>query len=333
MSARAINRHPIVVLATLALSASAVAQQGAGVPMSHTYRNPTALETVQWLPRAVADHRIRYGDDSLKFGDLRLPASPAQGRFPVVVVIHGGGWKAGWTLDHTARMAEALTAIGIATWNVEFWRLNNPGGGWPGTFLSLANATDHVRKLAAQYPLDLDRVVALGHSSGGHLALWLGARKRLPGGSPLHTPQPLALRGVVSLAGLPDLQGALEQGKRTDILDLLQVPDAQQAMPRLAQASPKSLLPLGTRQSLIVGTRDDAWRVGTTRRYAEQAAAAGDAVRLEVLEGANHFDVIDTCGPAWPVIVREVLTLLGDSPKEGDRRLALAQDCARGSGR
>src|SRR5579872_5792979 len=130
------------------------------------------LETA--APRA--DARLRYGPDPLHFGDLRLPGGT--GPHPVVVMVHGGFWRARFNLEYAGHLCAALAALGIATWNVEYRRLGDTGGGWPGTLLDVAAAADHLRTLAAPYHLDLSRVVAMGHSAGGHLALWLAARRR-----------------------------------------------------------------------------------------------------------------------------------------------------------
>ena len=275
------------------------------------FRNPTGIEATTWLPEAQPDRRIRYAVDSpAQFGDLRLPAgrAPAAGH-PVAVVIHGGAWHADWTSEYTSPFAEALTDAGIATWNIEFRRIGNRGGGYPGTFTDVGRATDFLRTLAEAYPLDLGRVVVVGHSSGGHLALWVAGRTRLPQRSVLRGPDPLLLRGVISLAGVNDLEGALALGDRTDVLELIGT-GAAAAGARLATTSPRRLLPIGVPQVLIVGTRDEAWRIEMTRSYAAAAAGAGDEVELLELEGANHADVVDPYGPAPAVTARAVLSMV-----------------------
>jgi acetyl esterase/lipase len=172
----------------------------------------------------------------------------------------------------------------------------------------VGQATDFLRTLAVSYPLDLSRIVAVGHSSGGHLALWVAGRRRLPEGSALREPDPLPLAGVVSLAGVNDLEAAMALGNRTDVLDLLGTGPAA-AGARLATTSPRRLLPLGVPQALIVGTLDDAWRIEMTRRYAAAASQAGDEVELLVLKGANHADVVDPHGPVPGMTARAVLLL------------------------
>jgi acetyl esterase/lipase len=276
-----------------------------------SFRNPTAAEASTWLPASGPDRRIRYaGTSPVQYGDLRLPRRrpPAAGH-PVAVVIHGGAWHADWTSDYTAPLAEALAEAGIASWNIEFRRLGNRGGGYPGTFSDVAAATDFLRTLAGTYPLDLSRIVVVGHSSGGHMALWLAARGQLPDAGGLRGRDPLPLAGVVSLAGVNDLDDALALGGRTDVLDLVGAGRVA-AEGRLATTSPGRLLPLGVPQVLIVGTRDEPWRIEMTRRYAAAAAEAGDRVDLRILEGANHADVVDPHGPAPTLIARAVQSLV-----------------------
>lgn len=292
-------------------------REGHGGQIDKTFLNPTAYDTIDWLPQAPADHRIKYiSNNSLTYGDLRLPNGHKGHRgYPVVVFVHGGGWTDAWGLDYVAPLVEALTGAGIATWNIEFRRIGSTGGAYPGTFLDVAMATDYLRVLAPIYNLDLKRVVVSGHSSGGHLALWLGSRAKIPPTSPLYIANPLIPMGVVSLAGIPDLQGALEQGGRTDVLTLLNVATPAAAIPLYPTTSPIAMLPTGVPTSHIVGTLDNPWRVAITYDYQAQATLLGDPIpRVFNPVGANHFDVVDPCGPAWPTIVNEELLMLGEKP-------------------
>jgi acetyl esterase/lipase len=240
----------------------------------------------------------RYGDAPSQHGALHLP--DGAGPHPVVVLVHGGFWWARY--DRTLMTPLALDVVrrGWAAWNIEYRRVGEPGGGWPGTFEDAAAAVDHLATLVADEaaPLDIDRVVAMGHSAGGHLALWLAARVGLPTGAPGADPV-IALRGAVSLAGVADLRAGCEAGLGGGACaDLLggsptDVPD------RYAVASPAARLPLGVAQVIVHGDADQLVPVDLGRRYAEAARAAGDQVEWLELPGVGHFEVIDPGHPAW----------------------------------
>src|SRR5206468_4180912 len=193
------------------------------------------------IPPPPADARLAYGTDAFQFGDLRLPEGA--GSHPVAVVIHGGFWRAAYNLEYMGSLCGAFARAGLASWNVEYRRIGNPGGAWPGTFQDVAMAADYLRSIAIRYRLDLSRVIALGHSAGGHLALWLGSRSKLAADSPGYTSDPLPLAGIVSLAGVADLKRSWElRLSHAVVADLLggspgDVPDLYQV------ASPIELLP------------------------------------------------------------------------------------------
>src|SRR3954453_11988716 len=156
-------------------------------------------------PRQQADAHIPYGGDSNQFGNLWLPAG--KGPFAVVVLIHGGCWRA--ELPGTILMdymAADLRAKGVAVWNLEYRRIGHPGGGYPGTFLDVATGVDKLRDLATARHLDLSRVVVAGHSAGGHLTAWIAGRGRLPRTSPLYVAKPLSIRAAVTIDGINDLK-------------------------------------------------------------------------------------------------------------------------------
>jgi len=252
------------------------------------------------LPQPPADHTIAYGPAPQQVAELRLPKG--RGPHPVVLVIHGGCWQVPWAFDQVRALAAALTAEDFATWSLEYRRIGDPGGGWPGTLEDVARGADHLREVAKAHPLDLDRVVVLGHSAGGHLALWLAARHRLPKDSPLRGEPPLPVRGVVTLAGITDLRaGAAGRVCGEAIPQLLGGPPEARAF-RLGQASPIELVPLGVPQRLLVGARDAIVPAEQARAYAAAATAAGDAVEVRVLEGAGHFEPVDPGSSAYPAV-------------------------------
>ncbi len=256
--------------------------------------------------------RFHYGDTPWQFGELRLPSG--EGPHPVVVVVHGGGWQSRTNLGYMRPVAEALTRRGLATWTVEYRRVGNPGGGWPGTFEDVARSTDYLRLLAAAQPLDLQRVVSVGHSSGGHLALWLAGRRRLTDPRLALGESGVAVRGAVSLAGISDLTAhwnLQREAGRLNLISPLLGGDPDQVPDRVALASPAELLPLGVPQVLVHGDADVAVPFGQSKAYADRARALGDPVRLVELPGLGHMDVVDVTGPAWNRVEQEIRDLLG----------------------
>jgi acetyl esterase/lipase len=273
-------------------------------------------QQVNKLPSSPAGHRLHYGSDPLQFGELRIPQS--SGRHPVVVVIHGGCWKHRHgelvaDLQNTAPLASALTSLGIATWNIEYRQTDNPGGGWTGTFEDVANAIDHVRVLSKSYPLDLDRVVIVGHSAGGHLGTWAAARHRLPKRSPLFFKEPLRVLGVINLAGPADLESLFpiqEQLCGDSVITKLVGGSPSQVPERYRQASPSKLLPTGVKQVLITGAQDKLIPPRLGQDYEAEAKKAGDDVTFFAVENAAHFEVIAPGSLAWPKVEEAVLSML-----------------------
>jgi acetyl esterase/lipase len=258
--------------------------------------------------------RLSYGPETLQFGELHLPIS--QEVHPVVILIHGGFWRNPYDYTLMTSMAEDLAQRGIAAWNIEYRRVGDKGGGWPGTLLDVAEAADYLRTIAARYQLDLNRVVTIGHSAGGHLALWLAARRKIALDYPLavaNSPDspPLSLRGAISLAGVNDLERSwqlnLGSGAATELLggSFSRVPE------RYAAASPAAMLPLGIPQVLVHGTEDDSVPYTMSESYLADAQAAGDNIKLITLEGEDHFVLINIQSAAWGKTVLALRTLLG----------------------
>lgn len=263
-------------------------------------------------PPPPGGERIAYGDHPSQFGELRVPSGP--GPHPVVIYVHGGCWLAQWDLGHAAHACAGLTGAGLATWNIEYRRVGASGDSWPATFLDVSSGADHLRVVAGAYELDPARVVVAGHSAGGHLAMWLAARHRIPRGHPLHTPDPLRPRGAVALAGVLDLIRAHElRVCGTAVEQLLGGTPAAQAE-RYQAASPYELLPLGIRQILIHGRQDDVVPLEISERYRARAHDLADRVDLVLVDAADHFDLGDPRAPAFAAVVRAITTLLFDDP-------------------
>ena len=250
--------------------------------------------------RLPAARQIAYGDHPDQVGNLHLPAV-GEGPWPTVVLVHGGFWKWGWDRTLMTPLARDLAARGFAAWNVEYRRVGQDGGGWPGTLEDAAAAVD---ALAALDGVDGARIVTAGHSAGGHLALWLAARHRIAAGQPGAGPR-VRPCGAVSQAGVTDLVRGAADGLGGDACRaLLGGREPAEAPERYAAASPAALLPLGVPQLLVHGALDDVVPPAQSRDYAAAARAAGDAVELVELAGADHFDVIEADGPAWAAVLR-----------------------------
>jgi acetyl esterase/lipase len=244
-----------------------------------------------------------YGPGSDRFGELWRPTGA--GPWPVAVLLHGGFWRWDRTLALMGPLAADLARRGFAVWNLEYRRVGQPGGGWPGTLEDVAAGLDHLTRLAARERLDLDRLVVAGHSAGGQLALWSAARPGLEAGAPGAGPR--VVPGlVVSLAGVCDLHAGARTGIGEGAVAAFLGAGPDQAPERYRLASPLSRLPLGVPQLLLHGDADPRVPVGQSRAYAAAASAAGDPVELLELAGIDHMTVIDPTSAAWAEVVRQL---------------------------
>jgi acetyl esterase/lipase len=277
---------------------------GALLCMASMARAETDLKE---LAKAPAGQKISYGADPLQFGELHLPEGP--GPHPVVVNIHGGCWLAEYDIAHSRALANALAKEGIAVWNLEYRRVGNDGGGWPGTFLDVANGADYLRVLAKDKPLDLTRVVAMGHSAGGHLALWLAARPKISSSSQIHTKDPLKIAGVVALAPAPELDALHEKKVCGHVVDKLMGGSPEAMSDRYRAAMPSALVPLGTPNILLLGKLDNGFKwVGDA--YAAKVKAADPQMQVIEAAEAGHFEVIDPHSTTWPMVTKTIRDLL-----------------------
>lgn len=279
--------------------------------MHNAQAAPISWNEVAAMPQPAAGIRLSYGDARQQFGELRLPAG--EGPFPVAVLVHGGCWLAAYDYAYFNHLAAALTARGVATWTIEYRRIGDAGGAWPNTLLDVARATDHLRVLAQTQPLDLARVVSIGHSAGGQLALWLAARHKLKPASELYLASPLPLSGAVGLAAITDLASYRigEPESCNAAVDPLMggTPDGQPQ--RYADASPLALLPLGVPHWMVQGGRDTIVPPAAVTAYVDAARRAGDTVTLRMDDGLGHFDPAAPQTALGQQAVAAVLSLLG----------------------
>ena len=252
-----------------------------------------------------ADATIAYGPDKYQKIDVWFPATP--GRHPVVLMVHGGCWQSG-IADRTIMdyIAGDLRAAGVAVWNIDYRGVDRPGGGYPGTFQDAAAAADALAANAAKYHLDTRRVVAVGHSAGGHLVLWLAGRPRLPATSPLHAAHPLRIARVISLGGLPDLEATAadpENGCGTEVVQQL-------TGGSYADTSVPRLLPLGIQQELVNGREDRIIPYRMASDYIAKARAKGDRATLHTVPATGHVELIAPDSAAWAETKRLILAAL-----------------------
>jgi acetyl esterase/lipase len=299
----------IPAVAIIALSSLVWAQNppatSSGTPRLMTPQDLTSV------PAQAPDRRVIYGADANQFAELRVPGGA--GLHPVVVLVHGGCFKTYGSFADLAPVGDVLKGRGIATLNVEYRRVDQAGGGWPNTYLDVGHAVDHVRSLAKEHRLDLSRVVIVGHSAGGHLAMWAAARSRVPRGSALYMANPLAVRGVVDLAGPLDLAANIAgyEGLCRDrvITDLMGGTPAS-VPAHYAEASPIKLLPLGVPQVVVLGEYEEYVPLPLARAYVQAAERAGDRARMILIPGVGHFEIASPRAAIWPTVESAIRSLI-----------------------
>jgi acetyl esterase/lipase len=249
-------------------------------------------------------HVEAYGDGRLQRGEWWIPA--AQGLLPTVVLVHGGFWRPVYDRSLEAPIAADLCGRGFLCWNIDYAASDAP---WPATLLDVAAGYDHLLSGSLADRVDRERIAVVGHSAGGHLALWLAARHRLPAGAPGETTETTARpRLCVAQAPVAALvDGARERLGRGAVEAFVggtpeSVPD------RYAVADPVALLPTGVRTVLLHGLDDDTVPVTQSERYLQAAVAAGDPCSLATYAG-EHFEHLDPSSEAIDLL-RQALTAL-----------------------
>ena len=269
------------------------------------------------------DHRIAYGKDAQqsaeRMGELWLPRSTSNSRHPLVVLIHGGCWRADLPgAELVAFLADELRKQGVAVWSLTYRRIGHAGGGYPGTFHDIAEGVDFLHGIAEKYRLDLSRAVVTGHSAGGHLALWAAAQHRIPAGSPLAHASRVKFKAVIGIAAIPDLAhfaraGAHACGEKTveQLVDgKTRAAASGPANAPFRDTSPAEMLPLGIKQILVHGVFDGIVPPSIGWRYQTRAKETGESIELITLEAAGHFELIAPWTPAGKVVVSKILEAL-----------------------
>ena len=241
-----------------------------------------------------ADRRVPYGSDPNQFVDVRLPSGKAP--HPTVFFIHGGYWRARYDLTHAGHLCAALARAGIATWNIEYRRVGNPGGGWPGTFEDVRGAFRLLRSRGSAKEFDHKRICVAGHSAGGQLALCLAAFEK-------------SVTRVVSLAGVADLRRAWELHLSHDaVVEFLGGPPS--AVPEHYHEASPSERTIHATQKIIHGTADNSVPYEISKSYADAKKKAGEKVELLTLPNIGHFEIVDPQSAVWPKIQSTIQSLL-----------------------
>ncbi len=249
-------------------------------------------------PTPVTPQRYTYGTDASQFAELYLPPSGTTTR-GVVVIIHGGYWRSTYGSELGAPLAQDLVRRGYACWNLEYRRAGN-GGGWPETFDDVAAGIDRLAVAADEHGLDLRSTTALGHSAGGHLAVWAAGRSTLPAGTPGAGTPVVPLMAVVSQAGVLNLREARELGLSDDAVEnFLQAPEDPE---RYRLADPMTAVPLGIPVFAVHGRKDTSVPLSQSESYVAAARRAGATAELTLVPG-DHFALITPGSRAWRVVV------------------------------
>ncbi|WNF27908.1 alpha/beta hydrolase [Streptomyces sp. C11-1] len=275
-------------------------------------------------PEVAPDRTASYGEHPDQVIDFYAPRD-GRTAAPLVVLLHGGAWRAPYDRAHVSPLADFLARRGFAVASVEYRRgaaadsgqapdadlgADPVAGRWPDTFDDVAAALDAVPALAAQElpEADVRRIVVTGHSAGGHLALWAAARHVLPEGSPWRLPAPPPLRGVVALAPIADFAKAVELGVCGGAFSQL-LGEGRESDDRIAHADPAALLPTGIATAIVQGIEDIVVPQAVSEAYVDAAAKSGETVGLTLLGGVGHFPLIDPAADACAIVAEEITQL------------------------
>ena len=252
-----------------------------------------SAEDILSRPQPPPDERVAYGADPNQYLEVRLPR--AKGPHSVLLNIHGGYWRSRYDLTHAGHLCEALRAAGVATFNIEYRRVGNHGGGWPGSFEDIRSAWRFVQQEHSRFHLDPDRLVVMGHSAGGQLALCLAAHET-------------SVRRAISLAGVVDLKKGYALHLSNDAVAEFLGGKPEAVPEHYREADPMELHIPHVRQWLLHGKEDNTVPPEFSRDYVRQKKQAGEPVELLEIPHAGHFELIDPGSEAFQQVRKTVLT-------------------------
>lgn len=292
-----------VLVAMAALILSALGCSNSDSQISEAAADAPALmrwDTFNALPVAGPTDQISYGDNAAQIVDVWLPEGA--GPHPVVLIVHGGCWQKSYA-DRTqlSLAAEALRQHGLAVWNIEYRGVDEAGGGYPGTYLDVAAAADALRTAPEAFNLDTDRVVAYGHSAGGHLAAWLGARRNLPRDSPLASDDPLPLLAIINAGGLVDLEASKQKISdcKVTLTPMLTGAASQARTDVFSDTSPARLQPISIMQYNVYGADDNIALPELGAAYTALVKANGGQSEFIEMSDTGHVELILPGTPAF----------------------------------
>jgi pimeloyl-ACP methyl ester carboxylesterase len=256
---------------------------------------------------------LSYGDNKMQVGELRLPNTSGDNLSPLVIIIHGGCWVSSYADYHFMdNFSQAITNLGYATWNIEY-RAIGTGGEWPVIFQDINKAVDYSRDIAKHYPIDINKVAVIGHSAGGHLALWTASRANIKSTSDLYTVNPLIISGVISLAGIANVSGNNScGGLANNVIGVPISPISDALVQRRLETSPMQMLPTKIKTILISGSTDGIVPPSMGTEYSTEAIKLGDDSLHYILQGLGHFDLIDPTKTSWSLYQQSLQEIFKD---------------------
>lgn len=243
-----------------------------------------SAEDILSLTPPSPDRRLAYGSDPNQFLDVRTPKGA--GPNPVLLNIHGGYWRSRYDLAHAGHLCEAFRLAGVATFNVEYRRVGNEGGGWPGTFEDIRAAFRFIRDSSDHLGIDPKRLVVMGHSAGGQLALCLAAHE-------------VSLRRVISLAGVVNLRKAWKMHLSHDAVAEFLHGKPEDVPEHFGEADPTELSIPQAHQWILHGKDDDTVPPAFSREYAELKKGNGEQIDLMEIANCGHFELLDPRSDAF----------------------------------
>ena len=288
------NRLYLVILSVLFILTLPV--QGAG---------QVSFSEIQALEYSAPNEVVPYGAGEYQFAEYWHPGTSEPA---LVILIHGGCWSNEYGLDHIRALASKLKGSGYAVWSTEYRRVGDVGGGWPGTFEDIADSLNYTDKLSN---INQHAKFVMGHSAGGHLALWVAAAGHLPLESPLGKRIETQIQGAIGLAPIADLAAySLGDNSCEVVTEKLMGGSAIDLAERYALGSPSALLP-SIDSILIHGEGDTIVNISQSQRYAASSSRAS----IIPLKGLGHFDMINPEGPVFDRIIEALVRLKPEATK------------------